>query len=127
VLQELLHYTALHYVTNKKEGSIILEGSLGFEIIQEFLEAAFLSLAEPVHFIQENRSAIGCGRMDKGGDAGLHKEGKNCLTKRGSCSCMRGVKFLDPELGGFAGAIHHRGLPNSGWSNKEKGRMGSFL
>jgi hypothetical protein len=51
VLQELLHYTALHYIANEKEGGVILEGTRGFEIVEEFLEPPLFSLAKAVHFI----------------------------------------------------------------------------
>jgi hypothetical protein len=44
VLQELLHHTPLHDVTNKKKRRIVLKGPLGLEILQQLLEPPLLSL-----------------------------------------------------------------------------------
>uniref|UniRef100_A0A6C0DGN4 Uncharacterized protein n=1 Tax=viral metagenome TaxID=1070528 RepID=A0A6C0DGN4_9ZZZZ len=64
VLQELLHHTALHDVTDQEQGGILLEVAFRLEVIQEFLESPLLSLAQPVHFIHQNGSTIGCRRMN---------------------------------------------------------------
>jgi hypothetical protein len=65
--------------------------------------------------------------MDEGGDAGLYEKWEDRLAKGTPCSCMRGVKFLDPELGEFTDTIDHRGLANAWAANEEKGRMGPSL
>jgi len=44
MLQKLLHNTPLHYITDKEKRCVILEGSFGLEIVQEFLETPLLSL-----------------------------------------------------------------------------------
>ena len=110
VLQELLHDATLHDVTDQKQGSILLEVAFGLEIVQEFLEPTLLSLTQSVHFVHQDCPSIGCRWMNERRDTLFRQQREDCLTKRGSCAGMRGVKFLNPVFGDLTDSVDHGGF-----------------
>ena len=125
ILEKLLHDSAFQQITDQNQGTIIRKGAFGFQIIEEFLETAFFSLRETVHFVKKDHASVGRGRMNPFTDAGFNEKRKDRLAKGGAGSGMAGVEFLYPEMALFAYAIDHGGFADARRTDEQKCRMRS--